>query len=99
MFELDSEFNLHLAIRDLECGLATQILGEYLEPERYGTCDRQVMEVINRADPIFDTYMRPHNLSIESAWVRGCVRNIWQQELSHSSSRPSVNKNPSHLLC
>ena len=39
MFELDSEFNLHLAIRDLECGLATQILGEYLEPERYGTCD------------------------------------------------------------
>ena len=27
MFELDSEFNLHLAIRDLECGLATQILG------------------------------------------------------------------------
>ena len=52
------------------------ILGEYLEPERYGTCDRQVMEVINRADPIFDTYMRPHNLSIESAWVRGCVRNI-----------------------
>ena len=28
MFELDSKFNLHLAIRDLECGLATQILGE-----------------------------------------------------------------------
>ena len=117
MFELDSEFNLHLAIRDLECGLATQILGEgvfwagtvrtvrvtlgeYLERySTYGTCDRQVMEVINRADPIFDTYMRPHNLSIESAWVRSCVRNIWQQELSHSSSRPSVNKNPSHLLC
>ena len=70
MFELNSEFNLHLAIRDLECGLATQILGKYLEPERYGTCDRQVMEVINCADPIFDTYMRPHNLSIESAWVR-----------------------------
>ena len=70
MFDLDSKFNLHLAIRDLECGLATQILGEYLEPERYGTCDRQVMEVINRADPIFDTNMRPHNLSIESAWVR-----------------------------
>ena len=27
MFELDSELNSHLAIRDLECGLATQILG------------------------------------------------------------------------
>ena len=79
-----------------ECELATQILGQYLVA---CVCDQQVMEVINRADPIFDTYMRPHNLSIESAWVRGCVRNIWQQELSHSSSRPSVNKNPSHLLC
>ena len=26
------------------------------------------MEVINRADPIFDMYMRGYNLSIDSVW-------------------------------
>ena len=29
---------------------------------------KQVMEVINRADPIFDMYMRGYNLSIDSVW-------------------------------
>ena len=50
---------------DPECGLATQILGHYLVP---CVCNQQVMEVINRADPIFDMYMRGYNLSIDSVW-------------------------------
>ena len=61
-----------------------------MEPERDGTCDRQVMEVINRADPIFDTYMRPHNLSIESAWVRA-VSEIFDNKNCHTAP-------PAHLL-
>ena len=50
-----------------ECGLATQILGQYLVA---CVCDQQVMEVINRADPIFDMYMRA--ATIYPLTVHGC---------------------------
>ena len=69
--------------------MATQILGQYLVA---CVCDQQVMEVINRADPIFDMYMRA--ATIYPLTVHGCKifdnKNCHRAPPAHVLTSPAV---------